>query len=114
MIKSSLNKESREDSQALGWFRTIIQFDKSEGVRWPDHSQGSALYCQLDHLPRANQAFLFSMGRCIPWVNRLVPFVSSNLTERFVLRWRVCLHPLTDLEDIERTSFKLRHSNAQL
>ncbi|KIJ96924.1 hypothetical protein K443DRAFT_133983 [Laccaria amethystina LaAM-08-1] len=78
VIKSSLTKESREDSQALGWFRTIIQFDKSEGVRWPDHSQawGAASLGSIDLSPSSvaiSPSGLSSDGGCV------LAILSSNM-----------------------------------
>ncbi|EDR10144.1 uncharacterized protein LACBIDRAFT_318182 [Laccaria bicolor S238N-H82] len=78
VIKSSLNKESREDSQALGWFRTIIQFDKSEGIRWPDHSQawGAASLGSIDLSPSSvaiSPSGLSSDGGCV------LAMLSSNM-----------------------------------
>ncbi|KAF9067933.1 putative zinc-finger of transcription factor IIIC complex-domain-containing protein [Rhodocollybia butyracea] len=37
-LKSSVD-EDREDRPSLGWFRTLITFDKTDATRWTDYSQ---------------------------------------------------------------------------
>ncbi|KAF5390916.1 hypothetical protein D9757_004058 [Collybiopsis confluens] len=38
VLRDSIDEE-REDRPSLGWFRTMIQFDKTDACRWTDYSQ---------------------------------------------------------------------------
>ncbi|TFK36254.1 transcription factor IIIC subunit delta N-term-domain-containing protein [Crucibulum laeve] len=50
VVKASLSKDTRDDEQALGWFRTIIQLEKLVAFRWPEYSQewGAASLGSID------------------------------------------------------------------
>ncbi|KAG6844756.1 hypothetical protein H0H87_003979 [Tephrocybe sp. NHM501043] len=49
-IKSVKEKEDREGTPSVAWFRTIIPFEKSDFPRWPEHSQawGAASLGSID------------------------------------------------------------------
>ncbi|KAE9399582.1 hypothetical protein BT96DRAFT_993904 [Gymnopus androsaceus JB14] len=38
VLRSSVDEDT-DDRPTLGWFRTLIQFDKTDACRWTDHSQ---------------------------------------------------------------------------
>ncbi|KXN82242.1 Putative transcription factor tau subunit sfc9 [Leucoagaricus sp. SymC.cos] len=38
-IKSLTKAESQKENEGVGWFRTIVQFDSGEPLKWPEYSQ---------------------------------------------------------------------------
>jgi general transcription factor 3C polypeptide 4 len=42
VVRSLGERDGRDGVLSLGWFRTIIQFDKTDVTRWPEYSQCSS------------------------------------------------------------------------
>ncbi|KAF9004682.1 transcription factor IIIC subunit delta N-term-domain-containing protein [Cyathus striatus] len=78
VIRSTLSKDNREDDNALGWFRTIVQLDKSAAFRWPEYSQEWGAV-SLGSMDVSLWAATFSPTNLSPDAGCILVTLSSNM-----------------------------------
>ncbi|KAK7435518.1 hypothetical protein VKT23_019640 [Stygiomarasmius scandens] len=68
----------REDRPLLGWFRTMIQFDKTEVCRWPDYSQDFGAG-SLGSIDITIWSMVFSPSNVTPDAGCVMATLSTNM-----------------------------------